>query len=163
MAELFVDRRSAGRALADSLAGHADRGDAVVLALPRGGVPVAFEVAQRLRAPMDVFLVRKLGAPGHTELAMGALATGGTLVRNDQVIRGLGIGEEMIEQVADTERRELARREHAYRDGRAPIDVTGRVILLVDDGMATGATMRAAVDAVRRRRPARVIVAAGGL
>ncbi len=157
--ELFVDRRSAGRALAESLAGHTDRGDVVVLALPRGGVPVAFEVAQRLRAPMDVFLVRKLGAPGHAELAMGALATGGTLVRNDQVIRGLGIGEEMIDRVVDTERRELDRREHAYRDDRAPLDVTGRVVLLVDDGMATGATMRAAIDAVRRRRPARVIVA----
>ncbi|SBW18761.1 phosphoribosyltransferase [Protofrankia symbiont of Coriaria ruscifolia] len=159
MHALFADRPSAGHALAEYLTGYADRDDVIVLALPRGGVPVAFEVAQRLGVELDVFLVRKLGAPGHAELAMGALAGGGTLVRNDQVIHGLGIEEEMIAQAVDAERRELARREGAYRVSRTAADVTGRVVLLIDDGMATGATMRAAVDAIRRRGPAHMVVA----
>ncbi|AEH08065.1 MULTISPECIES: phosphoribosyltransferase [Protofrankia] len=159
MHPLFADRPAAGRALAGQLAVYAGRDDVVVLALPRGGVPVAFEVARRLGAGLDVFPVRKLGAPGHAELAMGALAGGGTLVRNDQVIYSLGIGEETIAEVVAAERRELARREDAYRLGRDALDVTGRVVLLIDDGMATGATMYAAVDAVRQRGPAQVVVA----
>ncbi len=157
--DLFTDRPSAGRALAERLTEFADHGDVIVLALPRGGMPVAFEVARRLHADLDVFVVRKLGVPGHAELAMGALASGGTLVRNDQVIYALGVSEETIRQVADAERRELERREGAYRGDRAPLDVTGRVVLLVDDGMATGATMRAAVDGLRGRGPAQVVVA----
>jgi putative phosphoribosyl transferase len=155
----FRDRIEAGQVLAAKLAAYADRGDVVVLALPRGGVPVAFEVAQALHAPLDVFLVRKLGAPGHTELAMGAIASGGVRVLNDNVIRGLRIADETIDAVAAQERQELRRRERLYRGDQAEPDVRGRTVILVDDGLATGSTMRAAVLALRQQRPARTIVA----
>src|SRR5437660_5820730 len=144
---LFRDRTDAGRHLADRLTEYADRPDVVVLALPRGGVPVAYEVAKALHVPLDVFVVRKLGVPGHEELAMGAIATGGVLVRNEEVIRELGIPDEVIEAVAAEERQELHRGERAYRDDRPPIDVRGKTIILIDDGLATGSTMRAAVAA----------------
>jgi putative phosphoribosyl transferase len=155
----FADRREAGRALADRLADLANRNDIVVLALPRGGVPVAFEVARALHAPLDVFLVRKLGVPGHEELAMGAIASGGIRVLNEDVVRWYGIPAPIIDDVAQREQAELERRELAYREGREPIDVSGRTVLIVDDGLATGSSMRAAVRAVRTRQPARVVVA----
>jgi predicted phosphoribosyltransferase len=155
----YRDRRDAGRRLADRLFTLAGRGDVVVLALPRGGVPVGHEVARALGAPLDVFLVRKLGVPGREELAMGAIASGGVRVINTDVVRALGIAPAVIDQVAAEEERELARREWEYRDDRPPPDVSGRVVILVDDGLATGSTMRAAVLAVRERAPAAVIVA----
>jgi predicted phosphoribosyltransferase len=130
-----------------------------VLALPRGGVPVAFEVAEALHAPLDIFLVRKLGVPGHEELAMGAIATGGVRVLNEDVVGYLNINDEVIERVAAREQRELERRERVYRGGRAAPDVRGRTVILVDDGLATGSTMRAAAAALRLQRPARIIVA----
>ncbi|MGZ4126248.1 MAG: phosphoribosyltransferase, partial [Actinomycetota bacterium] len=150
---LFRDRRDAGRTLANLLQHYRDRHDVVVLALPRGGVPVAYEVASALEAPLDVFLVRKLGVPGHDELAMGAIASGGVVVLNEDVVRGLGIPAETIEAVAEREGRELERRERAYRDGRPMPDVAGRTVILVDDGLATGSSMRAAIVALRERRP----------
>src|SRR6266851_3473606 len=156
---LFRDRRDAGRLLADKLAAYANRPDVIVLALPRGGVPVAHEVARRLVAPMDVFVVRKLGVPGHEELAMGAVATGGVCVLNDQLVERLGIPEQMIDAVASRERQELARRERLYRGGSPPPDVHGRTVILVDDGLATGATMFAAIEALRKLNPARIVVA----
>lgn len=155
----FTDRRAAGRMLAAMLGQYGGRTDVVVLALPRGGVPVAFEVAEALAAPLDLFLVRKLGTPGHRELAMGAIASGGVRVLNADVIRWYGITPEVVDAVAREEQQELERREHAYREGRAPAAVEGRVVVLVDDGLATGSTMRAAVEAVRRREPSRVVVA----
>jgi predicted phosphoribosyltransferase len=145
--------------LAERLEKYAGRPDVVVLGLPRGGVPVAFEVARVLEAPLDLFLVRKLGTPGHRELAMGAIASGGVRVLNDDVVRWYGITTDEIDAVAREEERELHRREAAYRGGRAPVPVEGRVVILVDDGLATGSTMRAAVAAARQRRPARVVVA----
>src|SRR5207244_10311245 len=156
---LFRDRRDAGRLLAEKLAAYATRPDVLVLALPRGGVPVAYEVAHRLGAPLDVFVVRKLGVPGHEELAMGAVATGGVRVLNDQLVEQLGIPDQMIDAVAARERQELARRERLYRGGRPPPDVRGRTVILVDDGLATGATMRAAIMALRQLQPARIVVA----
>ncbi|MGZ3296426.1 MAG: phosphoribosyltransferase, partial [Xanthobacteraceae bacterium] len=156
---LFRDRREAGRLLADKLAAYANRPDVIVLALPRGGLPVAFEVARRLAAPLDVFVVRKLGIPGYEELAMGAVATGGVRVLNDQLVERLGIPDQMIDVVAARERRELARRERLYRGGRPPPDVRGRTVILVDDGLATGATMFAAIKALRQQNPARIVVA----
>ncbi len=156
---LFRDRRDAGRVLAEKLAAYANRPDVIVLALPRGGVPVAHEVARRLVAPMDVFVVRKLGVPGHEELAMGAVATGGVCVLNDQLVERLGIPEQMIDAVAARERQELARRERLYRGGRPPPDLRGRTVILVDDGLATGATMFAAIEALRKLNPARIVVA----
>ncbi len=156
---LFRDRRDAGRVLAEKLAAYANRPDVIVLALPRGGVPVAHEVARRLVAPMDVFVVRKLGVPGHEELAMGAVATGGVRVLNDQLVERLGIPEQMIDAVAARERQELARRERLYRGGRPPPDLRGRTVILVDDGLATGATMFAAIEALRKLNPARIVVA----
>ncbi|HXE81565.1 MAG TPA: phosphoribosyltransferase [Vicinamibacterales bacterium] len=155
----FADRREAGQALGRLLSSYAGRDDVVVLALPRGGVPVGYEVARALGAPLDVFLVRKLGVPGHRELAMGALASGGVRVLDDQLIRYLGIPEEAVEAVIREEQQELARREAAYRD-YPPLEVEGKVVLLADDGLATGSTMKAAVQAVRQRRPSRIIVAA---
>jgi putative phosphoribosyl transferase len=131
----------------------------MVLALPRGGVPVGYEVAQALHAPLDVFLVRKLGVPGHEELAMGAVATGGVRVLNEQVVRALHIPEQVIDAVARWELEELARRERLYRGDRPPPDVHGRTVILVDDGLATGATMLAAVRALRQQHPARIVVA----
>ena len=156
---LFRDRRDAGRLLAEKLAAYATRPDVLVLALPRGGVPVAYEVAHRLGAPLDVFVVRKLGVPGHEELAMGAVATGGVRVLNDQLVEQLGIPDHMIDGVAARERQELARRERLYRGGRRPPDVRGRTVILVDDGLATGATMYAAIEALRKQNPGRIVVA----
>ena len=156
---IFRDRTDAGKWLAESLAGYADRPDVLVLALPRGGVPVAFEVAEMLDAPLDIFLVRKLGVPGHEELAMGAIATGGVRVVNDSVVNYLRIPGEVIDAVAADEQRELERRERAYRDNRPAPDVRGRTVILVDDGLATGSTMRAAAAALRKQGPARIVVA----
>ncbi|HTU20566.1 MAG TPA: phosphoribosyltransferase [Gemmataceae bacterium] len=156
---LFRDRAEAGRVLAGKLDSYANRPDVLVLALPRGGVPVAYEVARALHAPLDVFLVRKLGLPGQEELAMGAIATGGTRVLNEEVVGELNIPEEVIDMVAAEEQQELNRREHEYRDGRPPPAVRGRTILLIDDGLATGTTMRAAVAALRQQGPARIVVA----
>ncbi len=156
---LFRDRRDAGRLLAEKLAAYANRPDVLMLALPRGGVPVAYEVARRLVAPLDVFVVRKLGVPGHEELAMGAVATGGVRVLNDQLVEQLGIPDQMIDAVAARERQELARRERLYRGGRPPPDVRGRTVILVDDGLATGATMYAAIEALRKQNPGRIVVA----
>ena len=155
----FQDRRDAGRALAAALRKYAGRDDVVVLALPRGGVPVAYEVASALGAPLDLFLVRKLGTPGHRELAMGAIASGGVRVLNDDVVRWYGIPKDAIEAVAREEERELVRRERAYREGRESVPIEGRLAILVDDGLATGSTMRAAVKAVRQLGPSSVVVA----
>jgi putative phosphoribosyl transferase len=155
----FRDRAEAGRVLAEKLADYAGLSDVIVLALPRGGVPVAYEVARALGAPLDVFLVRKLGAPGHEELAMGAIASGGIVVMNDEVVKAMKVQADEILDAIDNESRELARREVAYRDDRPPVDVLGRIVILIDDGLATGSTMRAAVKALRRQRPARIVVA----
>jgi predicted phosphoribosyltransferase len=155
----FKDRGEAGRVLAESLRKFAGRDDVLVLALPRGGVPVAYEVAAALGAPLDLFLVRKLGTPGHRELAMGAIASGGVRVLNEDVVRWYGITPAEIEAVALEEQRELERREAAYREGRAPVPVEGRIVILIDDGLATGSTMRAAVQAVKLRKPKHVVVA----
>lgn len=155
----YRDRREAGRRLADKLSDYAGRPDVVVLALPRGGVPVAYEIAKRLGAPLDVFLVRKLGVPGHEELAMGAVASGGLRVLNPEVVAQLAISAAEIDAVADREIEELDRRERLYRDGRAPPDIRGRTVIVVDDGLATGATMRAAIAALRQRGPARIVIA----
>jgi predicted phosphoribosyltransferase len=155
----FADRREAGRLLGGELVQFAERRDVVVLALPRGGVPVAFEVAKALRAPLDVFVVRKLGLPGHAELAMGAIASGGVRVMSEDVLTWYRPSDAAIEAVTRAERAELERRERAYRSDRLPLAIEGKTVILVDDGLATGSTMRAAVLAARRFRPARVIVA----
>lgn len=156
---LFRNRSEAGRIIAQRLKHYADRPDVLVLALPRGGVPVGYEVAKALHTPLDVFVVRKLGIPGHEELAMGAVATGGVRVLNDQVVRGLGIPEHVIHAVADWELQELERRERVYRGERPAPDVRGKTVILVDDGLATGSTMLAAVQALRKLGPARIVVA----
>jgi predicted phosphoribosyltransferase len=156
----FENRITAGRLLATKLHDYADRSDVIVLALPRGGVPVAYEVAKTLHAPLDVFLVRKLGVPGHEELAMGAIATGNVRVLNEGVVNYLGITADLIDQVAARERRELARRENLYRGASEPLSVSGRTVIVIDDGLATGSTMRAAVNALKRLGPAKIIVAA---
>src|SRR3982074_547535 len=155
----FKDRRDAGRQLAERLAAYADRPDVLVLALPRGGVPVAEEVARALHVPMDVFLVRKLGLPGHAEFAMGAVASGGMRVLHREVVRQLHIPAELINAVTKRELHELERRERAYRGDRPFPDVRGKTVILVDDGLATGSTMRAAAEALRQQGPARLIVA----
>jgi putative phosphoribosyl transferase len=156
----FLDRVDAGRQLAEPLIGYAGRSDVVVLALPRGGVPVAYEVARELRVPLDVFLVRKLGVPGHPELAMGAIAEGGVEVLSDDLIHELRIPQKIVQQVAVRERIELDRRDAMYRGGRSFPAIRGRVVILVDDGLATGSTMQAAVTALRRLEPTRIVVAA---
>ena len=156
---LFRDRTDAGRQLAAELERYAGRDDVLVLALPRGGVPVAYEVARALRAPLDVFLVRKLGVPGQEELAMGAIASGGVRVLNSDVVDHLHIPDSIIDAVARQEQDELERRGREYRGDRSPPDVRGRTVILVDDGLATGSTMRAAVAALRRLGPSRIIVA----
>ena len=155
----FLDRREAGRTLASRLSRYAGRDDVIVLALPRGGVPVAYEVASALEAPMDVFLVRKLGTPGHRELAMGAIASGGVRVLNDDVVKWYGIPEAAIDSVAREEEQELKRRERAYRDDRPAPDLANKTVILIDDGLATGSTMRAAAQAMRAYHPSRVVVA----
>ena len=157
--QAFLDRRDAGRVLASRVMKYAGRDDVIVLALPRGGVPVAYEVASALGAPMDVFLVRKLGTPGHRELAMGAIASGGVRVLNEEVVHWYGISESAIERISREEQEELERRERAYRDDRPVPDFTDKIVILIDDGLATGSTMRAAAQAVRARRPARVVIA----
>jgi predicted phosphoribosyltransferase len=159
MRKLFKNRTEAGRLLAKRLMKYAERTDVLVLALPRGGVPVAFEVARALEAPLDVFVVRKLGVPGHEELAMGAIASGGAWVLNDDVLRMLNIPDRWIDSVVASERQELERRERAYRDDLPAPEVGGRTVILVDDGIATGSSMLAAVSALRRLGPARIIVA----
>ncbi len=159
MKPLFQDRRDAGRKLAAKLTGYAGRQDVVVLALPRGGVPVAFEVAIALSAPLDIFLVRKLGVPGHEELAMGAIASGGVRVLNEQVVQSLAISPALIDEVAQREQQELERREQLYRAGRPPLDLRDKSLILVDDGLATGATMAAAIKGARSHSAAQIIVA----
>jgi putative phosphoribosyl transferase len=159
MAVPFRDRMEAGRLLGGRLIRYANRPDVQVLALPRGGVPVALEVALALNAPLDVFTVRKLGVPGHEELAMGAIATGGVQVLNRDVVDGLRIPRALIEQVAAREREELVRRERLYRDDRPVPDLHNKIVILIDDGLATGSTMHAAVAALRKLRPARIVVA----
>lgn len=155
----YRDRVEAGELLAQHLSQYRGRHDVVVLALPRGGVPIAREVAQVLGVPFDVYVVRKLGVPGHEELAMGAIASGGTRLINDDVVEALGIPAHVIDSVAASEQLELERREQLYRGPRAPIGLTGKTVILVDDGLATGSTMRAAVMAVRHHQPARIVVA----
>jgi len=156
---LFRDRADAGRQLATELSAYAGRPEVIVLGLPRGGVPVAYEVAKTLHAPLDVFLVRKLGVPGHEELAMGAIASGGVRVVNQDVMRALGIPDEVLETVANEEQQELERREKAYRGDRPPLDVHDRIAILVDDGLATGSSIRAGIAALRQQHPARIVVA----
>jgi putative phosphoribosyl transferase len=159
MVSRFQDRLAAGRLLAEYLGAYANRSDVLVLALPRGGVPVAYEVARALKAPLDVFIVRKLGVPGHEELAMGAVATGGVRVLNEDVVRALRIPDYVIDAVTAWEREEFTRRERLYRGDRPAPAVQGRTVILVDDGLATGATMHAAIAALRRQQPARIVVA----
>jgi putative phosphoribosyl transferase len=156
----FRDRLQAGQLLSRKLARYADRTDVIVLALPRGGVPVGYEVAKALHAPLDVFLVRKLGVPGQEELAMGAIATGGLRVLNEEVVRAMGISPRVIDAVAARESCELARRDQLYRGSRTAPKVTGRTVILVDDGLATGSTMRAAIGALQQEKPGRMVVAA---
>jgi putative phosphoribosyl transferase len=155
----FPNRAEAGRLLATKLSKYSGRDDVIVLGLPRGGVPVAYEVAQSLRVPLDVFIVRKLGVPGFEELAVGAIASGGVRVLNDEVVRALPNANEIIEAVTQRETAEVQRREHEYRDGRPAPEISGRVVILIDDGLATGATMRAAVAALRQRGAAKIVVA----
>jgi putative phosphoribosyl transferase len=159
MRETFHNRADAGRQLAEKLLNYAGRNDVQVLALPRGGVPVAYEVAKRLGAPLDVFIVRKLGVPGYAELAMGAIASGGTYVLNSDVVRALPNAESLIESVITMESAEIERRERTYRGDRPAPELRGRIVILVDDGLATGATMRAAVEALRQSGAARIVVA----
>jgi putative phosphoribosyl transferase len=155
----FRDRRDAGRRLATRLAGYAAEPDVLVLALPRGGVPVAAEIARVLGAELDVFLVRKLGVPGYPELAFGAIASDGVRVLNDDVVSTMRVTPEAIEAVTSAERQTLERREREYRGDRPRPDIQGRTVILVDDGLATGATMRAAIEVVRRQQPRRIVVA----
>ena len=156
----FFNRTEAGQFLAENLSDYANREDVLVLALPRGGVPVAAEVAKKLSAPLDVFVVRKLGLPGHPELAMGAIASGGVRVFNGEVVNALRIPDEVIDAVSAEELAELQRREKVYRAGLPPLDVEGKTIIVVDDGIATGSTMLAAVSALRQLNAARIIIAA---
>jgi len=155
----FANRIEAGRLLAKKLDAYANRPDVVVLALPRGGVPVGYEVARALNAPLDVFLVRKLGVPGHEELAMGAIATGNLLVLNEDLVDYMGISDYLIDRVAAREQRELERREWLYRGAAKPLSVRGCTVIVVDDGLATGSTMRAAVSALKRLGPAKIVAA----
>ncbi|HEY6166485.1 MAG TPA: phosphoribosyltransferase [Verrucomicrobiae bacterium] len=159
MSRQFHDRIEAGQLLALELARYAHRPDVLVLGLPRGGVVVASEVARQLGAPLDIFLVRKLGTPHNEELALGAIASGGVRVLNGELVERLGISDEMIDAIAGREQLELERRERAYRGHRPPVDVEGKIVLLIDDGIATGATMHAVVDALRQQGPAKIVVA----
>jgi putative phosphoribosyl transferase len=155
----FRDRAEAGRLLAERLSRYSGRDDVIVLALPRGGVPVAYEVATALSAPLGVFVVRKIGVPGHEELAMGAIASGGVLVLDENIVRALGLDRAQLEHAIASEVRELQRRQAAYDEGDGKLDLEGKTVILVDDGLATGSTMRAAAEAVERLDPARVVVA----
>ena len=157
--KFFKDRAEGGRFLAQKLVQYANDPNVVVLALPRGGVPVAYEVAQALKAPLDVFVVRKLGIPGFKECAMGAIASGGIRVLNDNVISYLRMPVEVVDEITSEEFTELERRERLYRGKRAPVDVTGQTVIIVDDGLATGSTMRAAVKALRKKNPKKIVVA----
>jgi predicted phosphoribosyltransferase len=157
--QIFRDRHEAGRALGAKLLAYAGRPDVIVLGLPRGGVPVAFEVARTLRVPLDVYMVRKLGVPGNEELAMGAVASGGVIVINTDVVDAFQISDEMIQSVAERENAEIARRERLYREGRPPVDPAGRAVVLVDDGVATGSTMVAAATALRGQGAGRIVIA----
>ncbi|HZI41480.1 MAG TPA: phosphoribosyltransferase [Gemmatimonadaceae bacterium] len=159
MAERFLNRTDAGRQLAAELTRYGARSDVLVLGLPRGGVPVAFEIAMAIDAPLDVFVVRKLGLPGHEEFGIGAIASGGVRVVDESVLRAYGVDAEMLNQITERERRELRRREHVYRDDRPFPSVADRVVILVDDGLATGSTMRAAVAALRAENPREIVVA----
>ena len=159
MERTFPNRTEAGRLLAEKLLKYSGRADVIVLGLPRGGVPVAFEVAQRLAVPLDVFIVRKLGVPGFEELAVGAIASGGVRVLNEDVLRALPNADETIESITARETAELERREQSYRNGRPAPELRDRIVILVDDGLATGATMRAAVKALRHRGAAKIVVA----
>jgi len=156
---IFRDRSDAGKYLAEKLQKYKGRADVLVLALPRGGVPVGYEVAKELDVPLDIFLVRKLGVPGHEELALGAIATGGVRVLNDEVVHYLHIRPQLIDAIAARELKELRRREVAYRGSRPEPEVKGKTVILVDDGLATGSTIRAAVQALRQQQPARLVVA----
>jgi putative phosphoribosyl transferase len=156
---IFKNRSDAGQFLADKLGEYANRSDVIVLGLPRGGVPVAFEVARKLHAPLDIFVVRKLGVPGHEELAMGAIASGGARVLNRDVLGQLHIPEDIIDLVVENEQRELERREREYRGDRPPLSLSNRTVIVVDDGLATGSSMRAAVKALRRQQPRKIVVA----
>jgi putative phosphoribosyl transferase len=153
------DRAQAGQELAKRLSAYAGRPDVLVLGLPRGGIPVAYQVAKSLNAPLDVFVVRKLGVPGEEELAMGAIAANGVRVINEDVVRSLGLTRQAVDAAAAREQRELERREREYRGDKPPIDARGRIVILVDDGLATGATMRAAAQAIRRQEPSKVVIA----
>ncbi len=155
----FIDRPQAGRILANLLKDYANQSNVIALALPRGGVPVAYEIATALSIPLDVFIVRKLGVPGHEELAMGAIASGGTAVINESLVHDLQLKKSSVESVIQSELEELARREHVYRGNRPFPDLSGKTIILVDDGIATGSTMQAAISALRKHKPARIIIA----
>lgn len=156
----FEDRRQAGQMLAGQLGTYENRKNVIVLALPRGGVPVAFEVARKLNAPLDVFVVRKLGVPGQEEFAFGAVAAGGGRVLNEDLIRALRLTDAMIERITARERRELVRRETLYRGSRPPTDLLGKIVIVVDDGLATGATVRAAIEALKGQQPKEIVIAA---
>lgn len=156
---VFKDRRDAGKQLAEELSEYKGQSNLIVLGLPRGGVPVAYEVAEALNAPLDVFIVRKLGVPGQPELAMGAIASGNIRVMNDNVVRRAGISDEQIDKVVQQEKKELKKREKAYRGARADINLQGKTALIVDDGLATGASMKAAISALREHNPEKIVVA----
>lgn|SRR3990167_1299247 len=155
----YLNRKEAGKVLANQLHAYAHRTDVIVLALPRGGVPVAYEVSQALQVPLDIFIVRKLGVPGHSELAMGAMATGDVTVFNNEIIKNLAISPDAIKKVMDAEREEIKRREITYRGHRAFPELKDKTIILIDDGIATGATMRAAIKALTLHKPASIVVA----
>ncbi len=155
----YANRLQAGQVLADLLHDYAEKENTILLALPRGGVPVAYEMAIKLRLPMDIFIVRKLGVPGHEEYAMGAIASGGIVVFNEEVVNGLYIKSAAIDEVLQNEEHELTRREKVYRGNRPPVQLAGKTVILVDDGIATGYTMRAAIAALKQKKPAELIVA----
>lgn len=156
---VFLDRVEAGRTLARQLKAYENQPNVIVLGIPRGGVPVAFEVAAKLHAPLDVFVVRKLGVPGHVELGFGAIASGGMRFLNTSIVEAVGISNEVIELITATETQELERRERAYRDGRGPLTVKGQTVILVDDGIATGSSMQVAITALRALKASRLVVA----
>lgn len=159
MSKIYLDRREAGAVLAESLKAFKNQKDTIILGLPRGGVPVAYEVAQTLRTPLDVFIVRKLGVPGQPELAMGAIASGNTVIFNEDIIHHLGISKTAIDRIIQAEKIELARREQSYRGKKPFPDLTRKTVILIDDGIATGATMRAAVKALRQMHPTKIVIA----